>query len=71
MTKYKHTLESVLISLKKKKDVKIICSESGNEIHLNKTDNRKNDLGGGSYGKIDFLKSQYNFKVINQYKKIN
>ena len=65
MTKRKHSVDEVLKSLSKKHDVKVV----GNSIQVLKAIVTKDgkdvenpayqgDLGNGSWGKIDFLKSQ-------------
>ena len=65
MSKRKHTVDEVLKSLSKKNDIRIV----GNTIQVIKSqiekdgqliDNpkHKGDLGNGSWGKIDYLRSQ-------------
>ena len=65
MTKRKHTVEEVLKALSKKHDVRVL----GGTIQVLKPEIEKDgkiienpvyqgDLGNGSWGKIDFLKSQ-------------
>ena len=65
MTKRKHSLDEVLKSLSKKHDVRVL----GGTIQVLKPEIEKDgkiienpfyqgDLGNGSWGKIDFLKSQ-------------
>ena len=65
MTKRKHSVDEVLKSLSKKHDVRVL----GGTIQVLKPEIEKDgkiienpfyqgDLGNGSWGKIDFLKSQ-------------
>ena len=75
MTKRKHSVDEVLKSLSKKHDVKVV----GNSIQVLKAIVTKDgkdvenptyqgDLGNGSWGKIDFLKSQgYSFIFVGNF----
>ena len=75
MTKRKHSVDEVLKSLSKKNDVKVV----GNSIQVLKAIVTKDgkdvenptyqgDLGNGSWGKIDFLKSQgYSFIFVGNF----
>ncbi len=65
MTKRKHSADEVLKSLSKKHDVKVvgksiqvlkaIVTKDGKDVE---NPAYQGDLGNGSWGKIDFLKSQ-------------
>lgn len=65
----KHTLDEVLRSLARKKDVKI----SNNTILLlsDKAPNKSYDLGNGSFGKIDYLVKvhKYQLKIVDTFEK--
>jgi len=75
MTKHKHTENDVLKSLQKKHDV--IVNPNTKQVIVNVGTVKKNDLGNGSHGKIDFLKNfcgyallkSQNFNTINKFKK--
>ena len=66
MARKQHKLDEVFKSLRKKQDVKI--HESRNIIFINKSHQAKNDLGNGSWGKIDFLVNYMGFLISNVYK---
>lgn len=59
--KRKHTVDEVLISLSRKKSIKI----TGNEIQILVGDKSNNDLGNGSWGKIDFLCNHNGYRRFN------
>lgn len=58
----KHTMDEVIRSLSKKKDVKVDPNLKVVEI-LN-TPFKSNDLGNGSWGKIDFLVNHLGFQKV-------
>lgn len=62
MTKNKYTETDVLKSLQKKHDVKVNVNTK--QIAINTGDIKKNDLGNGSHGKIDFLSKNCGYVVI-------
>lgn len=61
----KHNEDEVLKNLRKKNDVRII----GNQIFVlngkNPKHQKQNDLGNGSWGKIDFLRNHKGYVLIN------
>lgn len=59
--KRKHTVDEVLRSLSKKKDIKI----TGNEIQILVGKDSKQDLGNKSWGKIDFLCNHNGYRRFN------
>jgi hypothetical protein len=61
MARKQHTEDEVLIILKKKHDVHI--NRNNKSIHVNTLDNPKNDLGNGSWGKIDFLTKYCGYSI--------
>lgn len=82
MARKKHTLEEVLKSLKKKRDCKVVdytiwvlSNEVYNEKKMMDVPNpaKVNDLGNGSWGKIDYLRKVHGYVVlkIDSLKKIN
>ena len=61
----KHTEDEVLKSLRKKNDVRV----NGNLVLILNGKNKKfpkhNDLGNGSWGKIDFLVNHCGYHTMN------
>ena len=73
MTTRKHQVDEVLRSLRTKKDVRIIGNEIQvlkNQVFSEKLDKlidnpqKQNDLGNGTWGKIDFLVNHNGFRLI-------
>lgn len=64
----KYTEDEVLKSLFKKHDVKVFPERGTVEILNGKTKKgqffKKNDLGGGSWGKIDFLVNYCDYHLV-------
>lgn len=58
----KHTVDEVVKSLSKKKDVKVDVRNKVVEILDNPYKN--NDLGNGSWGKIDYLTNHAGFQKV-------
>ena len=59
--KQKHTLDGVLRSLSKKNDVRIDERLKTIEILEPDAKNAKQDLGNGSWGKIDYLTNVHHY----------
>jgi hypothetical protein len=59
--KRKHTVDEVLKSLSRKRDIKI----NNLEIQILVGDFAHNDLGNKSWGKIDFLVNHNNYRRFN------
>lgn len=62
---------SVLKSLSRKQDVRITPKSKKIILLTSDSNHRKNDLGGGSYGKIDYLTSQKGYTILKVDKFIN
>ena len=58
----KHTVDEVVRSLSKKKDVKIDLKSK--IVELLDSPFKNNDLGNGSWGKIDFLVNHAGFQKV-------
>lgn len=65
MARKQHNLDEVLRSLSKKHDVKV--DERTSTIYVLSKDSpiRKDDLGNGSWGKIDFLMHYQGFELLH------
>ena len=61
--KQKHTLDGVLRSLSKKNDVRIDERLKTIEVLHPDAKNAKQDLGNGSWGKIDYLNKMHHYRV--------
>lgn len=51
----KHTVDSAISSLSRKRDCKIDLMNNEIAVLLPKAENRSNDMGNSSWGKVDFL----------------
>lgn len=60
--KLKYSEDGVLKSLRKKNDVKVNPTSKTIEVLKNDAKNKHNDLGNGSWGKIDFLTKNCGYK---------
>ena len=69
MARKKHKLEEVLFRLRRKRDVRVNPGNKTVMVLNNKAKNKENDLGNGSWGKIDFLKNveKYNVFFVSEF----
>ena len=65
MARKQHNLDEVLRSLSKKHDVKVDERTSTISVLSKDSPIRKDDLGNGSWGKIDFLVNHQGFKLLH------
>ena len=65
MARKQHNLDEVLRSLAKKHDVKVDERTSTISVLSKDSPIRKDDLGNGSWGKIDFLMHHQWFKLLH------
>lgn len=64
MARKKYKLEEVLFRLRRKKDIRVNPINKTMMVLNQKAKNKENDLGNGSWGKIDFLKKVEGYKLF-------
>ena len=66
MARKQHNLDEVLISLRKKHDCRIVDKTIFvlNGYSIKPQFKKSDDLGNGSWGKIDYLKKVHKYRIV-------